>query len=126
MIDILHNDGFPAPIIVFVNQKKTADMVCKDIQRAGVRVFNILFYVLFLICLLRYVLSIFSYALLHYTQVKIKSSVKPPCSPYGMVILKFLWLRILRVVVSMCRMSVWSSITKWPTQLKLMYIVSVR
>lgn len=37
MIDILHNDGFPAPIIVFVNQKKTADMVCKDIQRAGVR-----------------------------------------------------------------------------------------
>ncbi|PAV23639.1 pre-mRNA-splicing ATP-dependent RNA helicase PRP28 [Pyrrhoderma noxium] len=37
MIDILHNDGFPAPIIVFVNQKKTADMVCKDIQRAGFR-----------------------------------------------------------------------------------------
>ena len=36
MIDILSNEGFPAPIIVFVNQKKTADMVCKDIQKAGV------------------------------------------------------------------------------------------
>ncbi|KAL5533143.1 PRP28 [Sanghuangporus sanghuang] len=37
MIDILSNEGFPAPIIVFVNQKKTADMVCKDIQKAGFR-----------------------------------------------------------------------------------------
>ena len=40
MIDILHNDGFPAPIIVFVNQKKTADMVAKDLQRAGVCILN--------------------------------------------------------------------------------------
>ncbi|EJD05824.1 P-loop containing nucleoside triphosphate hydrolase protein [Fomitiporia mediterranea MF3/22] len=37
MIEILSKDGFPAPIIVFVNQKKTADMVCRDVQRAGVR-----------------------------------------------------------------------------------------
>ncbi|KAL5490293.1 PRP28 [Sanghuangporus weigelae] len=37
MIDILGNEGFPSPIIVFVNQKKTADMVCKDIQKAGFR-----------------------------------------------------------------------------------------
>lgn len=37
MLEILGNDGFPAPIIVFVNQKKTADMVCKDVQRGGVR-----------------------------------------------------------------------------------------
>ena len=37
MLEILNNDGFPPPIIVFVNQKKTADMVCKDIQRGGVR-----------------------------------------------------------------------------------------
>ena len=39
MLEILNNEGFPAPIIVFVNQKKTADMVCKDIQRGGVRNF---------------------------------------------------------------------------------------
>ncbi|KAI5122072.1 hypothetical protein M0805_006055 [Coniferiporia weirii] len=37
MIDILTNGGHPSPIIIFVNQKKTADMVCKDIQRAGFR-----------------------------------------------------------------------------------------
>ncbi|KAH8117340.1 P-loop containing nucleoside triphosphate hydrolase protein [Phellopilus nigrolimitatus] len=37
MIDILNNGGFAAPIIVFVNQKKTADMVCKDVQRSGWR-----------------------------------------------------------------------------------------
>ncbi|KAG8829952.1 mRNA splicing protein prp28 [Serendipita sp. 399] len=34
LVDILNNGGFSAPIIVFVNQKKTADMVAKDLQRA--------------------------------------------------------------------------------------------
>lgn len=33
---MLNTGGFAAPIIVFVNQKKTADMVAKDLQRAGV------------------------------------------------------------------------------------------
>jgi len=36
MLEILNNDGYPSPIIVFVNQKKTADGVAKDLQRAGV------------------------------------------------------------------------------------------
>ena len=35
MLDILNNDGYPTPIIVFVNQKKTADMVARDLQKAG-------------------------------------------------------------------------------------------
>ncbi|KAG8861192.1 mRNA splicing protein prp28 [Tulasnella sp. 330] len=35
ILDILNNGGFTAPIIVFVNQKKTADMVAKDLSRAG-------------------------------------------------------------------------------------------
>ncbi|KAF8336514.1 P-loop containing nucleoside triphosphate hydrolase protein [Cantharellus anzutake] len=35
MIDILNNGGFSPPMIVFVNQKKTADMVARDISRAG-------------------------------------------------------------------------------------------
>ncbi|EJU05418.1 Pre-mRNA-splicing ATP-dependent RNA helicase PRP28 [Dacryopinax primogenitus] len=35
MLEILNTGGFEAPIIVFVNQKKTADMVARDIQRAG-------------------------------------------------------------------------------------------
>lgn len=35
LLDILNNDGYPTPIIVFVNQKKTADMVARDLQKAG-------------------------------------------------------------------------------------------
>ena len=40
MLEILNHGEFAAPIIVFVNQKKTADMVAKDISRAGVRVLS--------------------------------------------------------------------------------------
>ncbi|EJF65973.1 pre-mRNA-splicing ATP-dependent RNA helicase PRP28 [Dichomitus squalens LYAD-421 SS1] len=35
MLEILNSGQFASPIIVFVNQKKTADMVAKDLQRAG-------------------------------------------------------------------------------------------
>ncbi|KAF9246185.1 P-loop containing nucleoside triphosphate hydrolase protein [Melanogaster broomeanus] len=35
MLEILNSGSFPSPIIVFVNQKKTADMVAKDLSRAG-------------------------------------------------------------------------------------------
>ena len=38
MLEILNSGQFAAPIIVFVNQKKTADMVAKDLHRAGVSV----------------------------------------------------------------------------------------
>lgn len=38
MLEILNSGQYAGPIIVFVNQKKTADMVAKDLQRAGVRV----------------------------------------------------------------------------------------
>lgn len=37
MLEILNSEQFASPIIVFVNQKKTADMVAKDLQRGGVR-----------------------------------------------------------------------------------------
>lgn len=37
MLEILNSGQYASPIIVFVNQKKTADMVAKDLQRAGVR-----------------------------------------------------------------------------------------
>jgi len=37
LVEILNSGQFQAPIIVFVNQKKTADMVAKDLSRAGVR-----------------------------------------------------------------------------------------
>ncbi|ETW85781.1 hypothetical protein HETIRDRAFT_457491 [Heterobasidion irregulare TC 32-1] len=35
LLEILNSGGFQSPIIVFVNQKKTADMVAKDLSRAG-------------------------------------------------------------------------------------------
>jgi ATP-dependent RNA helicase DDX23/PRP28 len=38
LLEILNSGAFASPIIVFVNQKKTADMVAKDLQRAGVSV----------------------------------------------------------------------------------------
>jgi superfamily II DNA/RNA helicase len=37
LLEILNSAQYQAPIIVFVNQKKTADMVAKDLSRAGVR-----------------------------------------------------------------------------------------
>jgi ATP-dependent RNA helicase DDX23/PRP28 len=37
LVEILNSGQYQAPIIVFVNQKKTADMVAKDLTRAGVR-----------------------------------------------------------------------------------------
>lgn len=36
LLEVLNSGQFPSPIIVFVNQKKTADMVAKDLSRAGV------------------------------------------------------------------------------------------
>ncbi|KAN0123799.1 P-loop containing nucleoside triphosphate hydrolase protein [Russula decolorans] len=35
LLEILNSGQYQAPIIVFVNQKKTADMVAKDLSRAG-------------------------------------------------------------------------------------------
>lgn len=35
LLQILNGDGYPPPIIVFVNQKKAADMLGRDLQRAG-------------------------------------------------------------------------------------------
>ncbi|KAG6890460.1 hypothetical protein C0992_001507 [Termitomyces sp. T32_za158] len=36
LLEILNSGQYASPIIVFVNQKKTADMVAKDLSRAGV------------------------------------------------------------------------------------------
>jgi superfamily II DNA/RNA helicase len=36
LLEILNSGVYASPIIVFVNQKKTADMVAKDLSRAGV------------------------------------------------------------------------------------------
>ena len=43
VLEILNSGVYASPIIVFVNQKKTADMVAKDIQRGGVRLRHLVF-----------------------------------------------------------------------------------
>jgi ATP-dependent RNA helicase DDX23/PRP28 len=40
LLEILNSGQYPSPIIVFVNQKKTADMVAKDLGRANVSAVN--------------------------------------------------------------------------------------
>lgn len=40
LIEILNTGGFDPPMIVFVNQKKAADVLMKDIARAHVRFFS--------------------------------------------------------------------------------------
>ena len=46
LLEILNSGLYASPIIVFVNQKKTADMVGKDLSRAGVS-----FYLFFESCI---------------------------------------------------------------------------
>ena len=43
LLEILNSGLYASPIIVFVNQKKTADMVAKDLSRAGVSFIYIYF-----------------------------------------------------------------------------------
>ncbi|KAF8078031.1 P-loop containing nucleoside triphosphate hydrolase protein [Lyophyllum atratum] len=40
LLEILNSGQYASPIIVFVNQKKTADMVAKDLSRAGCSCWN--------------------------------------------------------------------------------------
>lgn len=40
ILEILNSNQYSPPIIVFVNQKKTADMVAKDLSRGGVRLLS--------------------------------------------------------------------------------------
>lgn len=118
MVEILNSNQYAPPIIVFVNQKKTADMVAKDLHRAGVRT--------------EHVSTSYdcsqnpSGVLQRCTRARIKSSERQPCNRCGMVLLIFSLPRTLQGVVSMYRMSVWLSTTKWPTLSRHMFTVLVR
>jgi hypothetical protein len=99
MLEILNGNQYAPPIIVFVNQKKTADMVAKDLQRGGVR-----------LCLriyesLAYQFVVFSGTHRLCIRARIKSSERQRCSRCATAIPIF-WLRpIWPAVVSMCRTS---------------------
>ena len=120
LLEILNKGGYQPPIIVFVNQKKTADMVAKDLQKAGVRFSYTLFF------FVHYPTNaISSGARLHYTRARIKNSERPRCNPYAMANQTSLLRRILQVVVLMYKMSVLSSTSRWLVLLKPTSIVSV-
>ena len=122
MLEILNDGGFPAPIIVFVNQKKTADMVCRDLQRGGVCSFihpvSLVLHVYFDI--------LPSVVQQPSIQARTKSNVKLRYRLFGMGTRTFLSRRIWLDVVLMSKMCLWSSTSKWRTRSRLMYIVSVR
>lgn len=126
MLDILKNGGFGSPIIVFVNQKKTADMVARDISRAGVRLSSI--FSLTELSLTRYHPDSsvsFSGVRQLYIPARLKNSVKLLYRLLEAGPQIFLLLPILLDVVSMCRTSHWSSTTKWRILLRLTFIVLV-
>jgi hypothetical protein len=121
LLEILNKGGYQPPIIVFVNQKKTADMVAKDLQKAGVRFSYTLFF-----SFVHYPTNVTSSgARLHYTLARIKNSERPRYNPYAMANQTSLLRRILQVVVLMYKMSVLSSTSRWLVLLKPTSIVSV-
>jgi hypothetical protein len=118
LLEILNTGGFQAPIIVFVNQKKTADMVAKDLQRGGVcAVFT-------QVCCL-WINQISSGTPPRFILERIKNNEKHRYSHCAMANQIFSWPPILPVVVLMSKTSAWLSISKWLAPLRPMCIVSV-
>ena len=93
MLEILNSGMYASPIIVFVNQKKTADMVAKDLQRAGVskEVSSHLGQLL---------TAVFSGALRRCIPARTKNSEKLLCNLSVLAIRTSSWLPILLGVVS--------------------------
>ena len=118
LLEILNSGLYASPIIVFVNQKKTADMVAKDLSRAGVCFFILLFF-------LKAEIYYLSGMRQHCTLAKTKSSEKHHYSLCVMVNQMCWLLLISQDVVLMFKTSVLLSISRWPIPLKLMCIVLV-
>jgi hypothetical protein len=118
LLEILNSGQYQAPIIVFVNQKKTADMVAKDLSRGGVR---------------SDFLTNFhdtadgrpfcSGALQLYIRARTKSNERLRCSRSAPVPLTCWLLRTSPDVVSMCKMFHLSSTSRWRAQSRLTCIV---
>ena len=119
LLEILNSGLYASPIIVFVNQKKTADMVAKDLSRAGVS------FIYFNVILFKAEMHCLSGMRQHCTLAKTKSSEKHHYSLCVTGNRMCLLLLILQDVVLMFRMSVLLSISRWPIRLKLMCIALV-
>jgi ATP-dependent RNA helicase DDX23/PRP28 len=97
LLEILNSGMYASPIIVFVNQKKTADMVAKDLSRANVG-FEPNICWMCADCAR-------SGTRRRCIRARTKSSEKHRSNHYVMGIAMCLWLRISPVGVSMCKMS---------------------
>ena len=97
LLEILNSGQYASPIIVFVNQKKTADMVAKDLSRAGVRSFFDTF---------ELNIEIISGMLRPSIPGKTKKAERRPCNPCGMANRMYSWRQTWLDVVLMSKMSV--------------------
>jgi ATP-dependent RNA helicase DDX23/PRP28 len=106
LLEILNSGAFPSPIIVFVNQKKTADMVAKDLQRSGVSIIltppggHLLIYN-------------GSGVQRHCTLERTRNNERHLCNRCAVVNQMFWLPPIWQDVVSMCKTSVLLSISRW-------------
>ena len=117
MLEILNSGEYASPIIVFVNQKKTADMVAKDLSRGGVSRFRLRILFMSLIVLF------YSGARLLCTRARTRNSERRRCklSALGMQISS--WRQISPVVVSTYQTSVWLSTTRCRIRSRPTFIV---
>lgn len=112
--------GVEPPVIIFVNQKKGADVLARGLEKLGVCI-------LIDCCIsslsnqnqLIFLCLCFSLMLVHFTEVKDRSR-ESLLWPVLRLVLKISWLPLMwLVVVLISRMSHWSSTTTWLKQLKV-------
>lgn len=108
LLEIL-NSGIDPPIIVFVNQKKGADVLAKGLEKMGVGFYLYQAY----LTILYYTLSPSSSTLVPFTEAKAKSreSLRCPISKLERKI--FLWRLTLPAEELTSKMFPWFSITIW-------------
>lgn len=119
LLDILNNGGFQAPIIVFVNQKKTADMVARDLSRSGV----CSIFAFHTIAVTKFFANSGTHR--RYTQARTKNNARPLYKHSAQAKQTYSLQPIWLDVVLTCKMCHSLSTTKWQTLSKLMCIVSV-
>lgn len=128
LLDILGNGGFEPPMIVFVNQKKGADVLQKELQRARVspvRVLSLGVEETFFFLLTTRTLSFCSGTPSPSTRARTKSSEKPRSTRSGRARTTSSSRPISPVVVSTSRTFPSSSTSRCPTRSRRTFIVSV-
>lgn len=117
----LLNRGVEPPIIIFVNQKKGADVLAKGLEKLGVRIQNFSNSTICLLQLITYSILFRSTMLVHFMVVKVKNKENMLYPVLRVVQKIYWWLLMLLDVVSILRTFLWLSITIWPRVLKVIH-----